>query len=65
MPSVRRTLRATTRVCVVILMVGGYWTSVRETEVDEAGPPASSLSDQELSEQTGVAPGAVPLAPQP
>jgi len=57
----RRTLRATLVVCVVAGLAGFYWTSVRETVVDEdivTGVPASRLPASER-------PGADPLAPQP
>lgn len=64
LPELKRTLRLTTSVAVVVLVAETYWTSVRETEVNEPveiGAPASSLTEEELAEETGVD----PLAPQP
>ncbi|MBA2349494.1 MAG: hypothetical protein H0V81_14495 [Solirubrobacterales bacterium] len=68
LPELKRTLRATTTAAVVVLLAGTYWTSIRETEVNEVvevGAPASSLSEEELAEEAGVAPGVDPLAPPP
>ena len=57
----RRTLRATLAVCAIAGLAGFYWTTVRETVVDEdivTGVPASQLAPSER--------GAIdPLAPQP
>jgi hypothetical protein len=57
-PQLRPWLRTTFLACSVAALAGFWWTSIRETEVDErvvTGVPASRLAD--LS-------GADPLAPQ-
>lgn len=64
LPSLQRTLRATSLACVALLVVGFYATSIRETTVDEMveqGAPASSLSEAEREAELG----GDPLAPQP
>lgn len=64
LPSVKRTLRVTSILALAALAAGSYWTSVRETTVDEPivqGAPASSLSPEELAQELGED----PLAPQP
>lgn len=60
-PELRRALRATLAVCAVAGLAGFYWTSVRETVVDEdivTGVPASRLAPSERGPVD-------PLAPQP
>lgn len=57
----RRTLRGTLAVCLIAGLAGFYWTSVRETVVDEdivTGVPASRLAPSERGPVD-------PLAPQP
>ena len=64
LPAVKRTLRVTFLVAAAALAAGSYWTSVRETTVDEPvveGAPASTLSPAELAQELG----GDPLAPQP
>ncbi len=60
-PDVRWWLRGTFLACSVAALAGFWWTSIRETEVDEqvaTGVPASQVAAAELG-------GVDPLAPQP
>jgi hypothetical protein len=60
-PDLRPWLRGTFLACAVAASVGFYWTSVRDTVVDEdivTGVPASRLPPSER-------PATDPLAPQP
>ena len=64
----RRTLRATLAVCAIAGLAGFYWTSVRETVVDEeivTGVPASRLAPSQRGGTDPLAPQTDPLAPQP
>ncbi len=59
-PELRRLLRGTFLACSAVALVGFWWTSIRETEVDEqvaTGVPASQLAAADRG-------GADPLAPQ-
>jgi hypothetical protein len=60
-PELRPWLRGTFLACSVVALAGFWWTSLRDTEVNEqvvTGVPASEVSSGELG-------SADPLAPQP